>query len=417
MATTRTFNDMLNEYLTDDLLMDELVKRDYFLNKIAKDEDWKGGDVIVPFRGARASSIKFGGLTSASDIAQSKYVRGKIEDYREVWGSMVFNETDLQQHDGKIPESTFLNILPDEIDDFMENFKEVVSFQLAAGPHMATVTDATNAATGIFVVDRIDRFIIDQKLTLDDSNSSTTDVYVIGVNINTSEVTCSATRGGAAADLSAYAVAQSAKFYYDGVWDGSASISFQSIKDALLSNANGGSASLHGVSKLAYPYLQAVNVLGSDISASNILDKLFDAYVTVRTKARGKASTLVMSYKHWGSVMKSQQIEKGSYKVVADPKRSEYGWTETTIASTTKGEALTIAGVQEMPDDVIFILDWNTMKFLSNGGFKKRKSPEGKMFYEVRNTTGYQYIVDTCLFGEMKYTKVGNNGIIYSISY
>lgn len=408
---------MLNQYLTDDLLMEELIKRDYFLTKIATDEDWKGGDAIVPFRGAQASSIKFGGLTSSNDIAQSKYVRGTISTYREVWGSLIFNETDLQQHNGKIPESTFLRILPDEIDDFMDNFKETVSFQLAAGPWFATVTDSTNAALGIQKVDRIDKFMLRQKLTIDDDNSSPISVYVIAININTNEVTLSNTRDGSAVDLSAYTAGQNAHFYYDGVWDGTTSISFISIKNALLSAANGGGTTLHGQTKLSYPYLQAVNIDGSSISATNILDKLFDDYVSVRVKARGKASTFVMSFKNWASVMKSQQLQKGAYKVVNDPKRPEYGWSETLIASTTTGEALTIAGVQEMPDDVIFILDFNSMQFMSNGGFKKRVSPEGKMYHEVRNTTGFQYIVDTCLYGELKHRKPGNNAIIYGISY
>lgn len=417
MATERTFNNMLNEYLTDDLLSEELIKRDYFLTKISKDEDWKGGDVIVPFRGAQASSIKFGGLTAANDIAQTATVRGRISAYREVWGSLILNETDLVQHDGKIPESTFLRILPDEIDDFMDNFKETVSFQLAVGTHMALVTASGSAASGLFTVDRIDRFIIGQKLTLDDDNSDPVDVYITAIDINTNVVTCSLTRGGAAADLSAYTAAQNAKFFYDGVWDGTNNISFISIKNALLSAANGGDTTLHGQTKTAYPYLQAVNVDGSDMSASNFVEKLFDKYVTIRIKARGKASTFVMSYKNWGSCMKSQQIEKGAYTVVGAPKKSEYGWHEMTIASTKTGETLDIAGVQEMPDDLVFCLDWSTMKFLSNGGFRKRVSPDGRLYHEIRNTTGYQYVVDMCLYGEMKYVKPGNNGVIYGISY
>lgn len=414
MATTRTFNAMLNEYLTNELLMEELIKRDFFLQKIAKDEDWKGGDVIVPFRGSQASSIKFGELTASNDISQSKYVRGKIQAYQEVWGSLVFNETDLQQHDGKIPESTFLRILPDEIDDFVDNFKEVVSFQLGVGGKFAEVSDATNAATGIMIVDRVDRFILQQKLIIDDDDSAQLEVYVTAINLNTNAVTFSLTRGGAAADLSAYTVGQNAGFYYDGAL---ANGTFISIKDGLLSAANGGLAQLHGQTKLSYPYLQCINIDGSTITAANILDKLFDAYVDVRIKARGKAETFVMSFKNWASVMKSQQIEKGQYKLVNDVKRSEYGWFEVTVACTTRGEALTIAGVQEMTDDVIFIIDWKSMKFLSNGGFRKRVSPEGQMFYEIRNTSGYQYIVDCCLFGELQHTKPTSNGIIYGISY
>ncbi len=417
MATTRTFDSMLNEHLTDDLLMEELLKRDYFLNKIAKEEDWKGGDVIVPFRGAQASSIKFGGLTSSNDIAQSAYVRGKIEDYKEVWGSLIFNETDLVQHDGKIPESTFLRVMPDEVDDFMDNFKEVVSHQIGVGTAFMTVTDATNAATGIMIVDRIDRALLGLKCILDDDNSPTVEVYITAINVNTKAVTLSLTRGGAAADVSAYSVAQSAKFYYDGAWDGSTSSSFISIRNALLSAANGGDTALHGQTKTAYPYLQAVNIDGSGFSASNIVEELFDAYVDVRIKARGKASTIVMSFKNWGSCMKSQQIEKGAYAVVGSPKRSQFGWQEMTIASTKTGDTLDIAGVLEMPDDIIFFLDWSTMKFLSNGGFRKRVGPDGQMYYTVRNTTGYQYIVDMCLYGEMKYTRPGNNAVIYGISY
>lgn len=414
--TDRSFNSMLNEYLTNDLLMEELIKRDYFLQKIVRDEDWKTGDVIVPFRGSQASSIKFGSLTASNDISQSNYVRGKITAYKEIWGSLIFNEADLQQHNGKIPESTFLRVLPDEIDNFMDNFKEVTSFQMAAGPYFASVTDSTNAATGVFIVDRIDRFILAQKLTLDDSDSVAVAVYVIAIDINTNSVTLSLTRGGAAANLAAYTAASSARFYYDGVLD-AADNTFISIKAALLSAANGGDATLHGQTKLSYPYLQAVNISGAAITAANLLDKLFDAYVDVRTKARGKASTFVMSFKNWASVMKSQQLEKGSYKVVNDTKRSEFGWWETTIASTTQGESLDVAGVQEMPDDVIFILDWKSMKFLSNGGFKKRVSPDGDMYFEIRNTTGYQYVVDCCLFGEMQHHKPSSNGIIHSISY
>jgi len=417
MTTDRSFSAMLNEYLTNELLMEELIKRDYWLNKVAKDEDWKGGDVIVPFRGARASSVKFGGLTASNDIAQSKFVRGKINAYKEVWGSLIFNEADLQQHDGKMPESTFLKILPDEIDNFMDYFKELTSFQLGSGPYFAKVTDSTSAASGIQIVDRVDRFIIDMKCTIDDDNSSPIDVYVTNIVVDTGAVTFSLTRGGAAADLSAYTSGQNAKLYYDGVWDGTDSSSFISIKDALLSSANGGAATLHGQTKTAYPYLQAVNVDGSSVSGTNIVEKLFDFYVTVRQKARGKAETLVMSYKNWGSIMKSQQIQKGAFVVTEAPKKSEFGWTDMTIASTQTGDSLTISGVQEQPDDLIYAVDWKSMKFLSNGGFKTRKAPDGRMYYEVRNTTGYQYIVDTCLFGEMQHTKPSNNGVIYGISY
>jgi len=50
MSTTRTFQDMLNEYLPNRLLKEELIKRDYILSTIDKDDSWKGGKLIVPFK-------------------------------------------------------------------------------------------------------------------------------------------------------------------------------------------------------------------------------------------------------------------------------------------------------------------------------------------------------------------------------
>lgn len=411
--STRTFQAMLNEYLPNELLFQELIKRDYILQKVKQRTDWKGGTLIVPFRGAQASSIKFGGLTSESDISESTFVRGTIADYVEAWGTMSFNHRDLLDHSGKIPESTFLRILPDEIERFIEYMKMVVSIQLGTGPHFATLT-ADGDASGNITVDKIDRFNIGQKIRLQDGNTAVADYYVIAINVNTSVVTVSASRGGAAADVSAYTTSQNAKVYHDGL--SASGGAFTSITSALLSAANGGSSTLHGVSKLAYPHLQAVNVAGSSITASNILDKLFDAYSEVRKKARGNANTFLMSYKHLGSVMKQIELAKGPFSVSKQPNASLYGWTEIEITSV-KG-ALTLVGVQEWSDSEIAMLDWNSMCFNSNGGFKKRMGPNGNEYFEVRSSSaGFKYLVDVSLFGEMSYEQVGNNGIIYGISY
>ena len=415
MSTTRTFQDMLNEYLPNKLLKEELLKRDYILSNIEKDDKWKGGKLIVPFKAAGASSVKMGGLTAANDISEDKHVRGSIDDYKEMWGSMIFNHRDLMDHSGKIVEDSFLKILPDTIEDFMEYIKMVASIQMGTGPHFAKVTDGTNAATGVMIVDHVDRFVLNQKVTLDDDNSAAASFYVIAIDVNTDAVTFSATRGGAAADVSAYTVAQNAKFYTDGA----ETTSFTSIRSVLLSAANGGSATVHGQSKLAYPFLQAVNVSGASITASNILDKLFDAYTEVRKKAKGRADRFVMSYKHFGSVLKlieNKTNGAANWQItIEDKKASLYGWDEVVINSV-KGK-LTIVGIQEWDDDVIALLDMKAMVFRSNGFFQKRKSPEGLEYFEVRNTTGFQYIIDISLFGELEINKPGHCGIIYGISY
>lgn len=317
----------------------------------------------------------------------------------------------LMEHNGKIPETSFLRLLPDEIEQFMGYMKGAVSVQLGTG-QLGTVTSDTNHATGLSVVDHIERFEIGQKVTLDDDDSAAADYYVTAINVNTDTITVSATRGGAAANISAYTVAQNAKFFYDGA----DTASFVSIRSALLSAANGGTTNLHGVAKTAHPILQAVNVDGSSITETNILDKIFDSYTEVRRRAKGNARTVLMSYKNLGSVMKSIETQRGQYKTSeGSMKANIYGWTEIEITSV-KG-SLMVVGLHEWDDDVIAFIDWGSMKFFSNGMFKKRTSPDGDQYFEVRNTTGYQYIVDVSLFGELVHLKPGQNGIIYGISY
>lgn len=411
MATTRTFSAMLNEYLTPKLLTEELVKRIWFMTEVEQKTDWKGGDIVVPFEGNPATSISVGSLTASNDIAEADFVRGKVTSQPEAWFSLIFNQRDLQEHDGKMPESTFLDVMERTVGPGMDFFREALSYQFVGGPSICSVTDDTNAATGVLIVDRIERLYKGQKVTLKDSDSSA-DVYITNIVLDTSAITVSATRGGGAADVAAH-TGTSPKLYLPG---GSGGL-FTSMRQALLSATNGGASTLHTKTKTDYTFLQCLNVSGADVTASNIVEKLFDFYVTVRRKNRGKAKKLVMSLKHWGSVMKSQQIQKGAFKVVSDPKKAEYGWWETTIASTTNGESLTVVAVPEMDDDVIFAFDPGSVKIHSNGGVKKHKTPDGNEFYVVRNTTGYQYIVDTVFRGDSVWYGPARNGVLHSISY
>jgi hypothetical protein len=413
MGTTRSFQDMLNEYLPNDLLKEEFVKRDFLLSKIDKDNDWLGGNLVVPFKAAGASSVSFGSLTASNDIGEDKYVRGGVSGHKEVWGSMIFNHRDLMEHQ-QISEQNFLKILPGTIDDFMDYMKNVVSVNLLNGAHFAKLT-GDGQVGGTMVVDRPDRFVIGQKCYVDDDDSSPSAAgYVSAIDMNTKTITLVTARGGSTPlDISAYTVAQNAKVYNDGAQ----SNSFSSLRDALLSAANGGSSSLYGVTKTLYPYLQAINVDGSDITATNIMSKIFDALTTVRQLGKGNPTDVVMSYKNLASCIKVIEASKGAFNVVPGSQRaSQYGWTEIEVGSVTKG-ALKLVGVQEADDDIIMFLDWRGLKFHSNGFFQKRMSPDGIEYFEVRATSGFQYIVDVCLFGELVVNRPSYCGVLYSISY
>jgi hypothetical protein len=412
---------MLNEYLPNELFSEEMVKRDWLLTNVEKDMGWLGGDLIVPFVGAGASSVEFNQMPGSSDISEDAFVRGKLTGPGvEVCGAMLFNGKDLYEHPGSgISEKTFLKILPDRVEAFMGYVKEVVSVAILNSDYFSKVTADTDLANGIVSVDHIDRFKLGQKVMLDDDDSAAAAYYVTAINVNagsgtnnTGTVTLSASRNGGAANIAAYTLAQNSKFYHPGAQGAS----FTSVRMALLSAANGGSASHHGQTKTSYPILQAVNVDGSSITSANILDKILDAYTQVRRRGKGNASKIVLSYKHLGSILKLIELNKGPFKVTATATRASlYGWTEIDLNSV-RGQ-LTVVGVQEMDDDVIFLLDMNNMTFRTNGMFQKRKAPDGKEYFESRGTSGFTYIVDIILTGDLEIRAPGHCGVIYGVSY
>lgn len=416
MATTRSFSTMLNDYLPNELLKEELVKRDFLLSKVEKDDSWKGGTLVVPFKGAGASSVSFASLTDSSNITEDQYVRGEVSGHKEVWGSMVFNHRDIMEHD-LLSEQNFLKLLPDTIESFMDYFKNAVSVNLLNGAHFAKAT-ADGDASGNLTVDRPDRFVLGQAVFIDDDDStpanSNTACWVSAINMNTSVVTFVTAKGGATpVNLSTYTLAQNTKCYHPGAQ----ASAFSSLRGAVLSAANGGDSTLYGQTKTAYPYLQAINVDGSDITAVNLMQKIFDALTTIRRLGRGNPTDVVMSYKNFGTCLKIVEASKGGFNVSpGSSKASQYGWSELEVGSVTRG-GLKLVAVQEADDDVIFFIDWRALKFHSNGFFKRRKSPDGIEYFESRATTGYTYIVDVCLFGELVVHRPSYLGILHSISY
>lgn len=421
MATTRTFQAMLNDFLPNELLKEEIVKRDYLLNKIEKDDTWigastgvsgNGGALVVPFKAAGASSVSYGQLSASNDIAEDVYVRGTITTQPEVWGSMIFNHRDLMEHE-TVSEKNFLKILPDSINDFMDYMKNVVSVNLLNGAAFAKVPLGSASAAGLVVVDRPDRFVIGQKVIVTTTSPTTLTGYVSTINMNTQTVLLVTARGGATPlDFSGNAVPAAGGIYNDGAQ----TTPFSSLRGALLSAANGGTTTLYGQTKTAYPYLQAINVDGAAVTAANIVEKAFDAYTITRKFGKGNPTDIIMSYTNLGYVMKVIEASKGAYNVVpGSQKASQFGWTEITIGSVTN-QALKFVGVQEMDDDIIMYVDWRGLKFYSNGFFRKRKSPDGIEYFEIRAQSGYQYIVDICLFGDLVVHRPSYMGIMYGIS-
>lgn len=412
MSTTRTFQDMLNQFLPTDLLKEEQIKRNWIMQSVERDDSWKGGDLVVPFRGARASSVAFGSLTDSTDIAEEVYVRGSITGgYPEVWGSMVFNHKDLIEHD-KISEQNFLKLLPDTVDDFMDYMKQCVSLSWLNGPAFATLT-VDGTALGVIVVDRPERFELNQKVYLYNSTDGLSSAcYVRSIVMDTATITLySARSGGAVVNVSTYTVAEGTKVYFDG----SQANGLTSLKLSCLSATNGGTSTLYGQTKTAYPYLQCINVNGATSTAATILDDIFNAYTTIKNRGKGNPNKAVMSYLRLGYIMALLEQQKGAYHIDQKGTRvNSYGWTEITIFGV-KGQ-LEVVGIQEMDDDYILFLDMRAMKIFTNGFFRKRQNPDGREYFETRATTGYKYIIDICLFGDLVLLRPSYCGILYGLT-
>lgn len=413
MGTLRTFQDMLNEYLTYDLLKEQMVNKSYLMNKIEKDDGWKGGTLPVPFKAAGASSLKFGGLTASNNIAQDKFVRGSVSTYKEVWGSMIFNQRDLVEQDGKVNEKSFLKLLPQVVEDFTGLMRNNVSINVLNGAHVAQAT-ANGTSGGLLTLDRPDRLEIGQEVEFKGTVAPLISGYVSAINMNTLVVTFVTARNGSTpVDLSSYTTADAAKVYIPGAFANS----FTSVRSSLLSAANGGSATLYGQTKTAYPYLQAINIDGSAWDATNLLSKIFDGFTDCRRYGKGNPNEVLMSYKNLATVMKLIEASKGAYKTTPTTQKAQnYAWTEIEIFGV-KG-VLKVVGIQEIDDDVIMFIDWSALKFHSNGMFRKVKDPDtGSEYYKIRGEDGYQYIVDMFLFGEFILSRPSYCGIAYNVAY
>lgn len=427
MSTTRTFQDMLDDYVPEKVIVEEVVKRDYILTNIERDDSWTGAggaggaaagvnaEYIVKFKAGQASSVSYGALTDETDVAEDKYVRGRITTQKEIWGTLMFNQRDLMENK-KISEQKFLDILPECIETFADYFRGVVSVNLLNGDHFAKAV-ADGAAGGTIKVDRPDRFTYNQKVYWKDADTAAVAGYVSAINMNTQIVTFTAARDGAggATDLSGYTLAGAAKAYNPGAQV--AGTAFLNLRSALLSLTNGGDTLLHEVAKTAYPYLQAINIDGTDITATNIIEKIFDAMTTVRLFGKGNPRTVLLSLRNFGSAIKAVEAKKGNFNVVPDSQKSdEFGWEEIMIGSVFKG-ALKLVGVHEMDDDIMIILDWRALKFASNGFIQKVRTPDGLEYFVKRATSGYKYIMDICLFGELVVKIPSYCGIIFNVDY
>lgn len=412
MATTQSFSNMLKRFMPYNMLVEEMRKRNYLWRTISKDSSWMGGRLEVPFEGGEASSITLGSLPSTSDISETVAVLGYEDNYREIWGSMIFNEKDLDlNNDFK---GSFLKILPGKINQFLTRLERDFSHLILNGPAIDSLT-ANGTALGIATVNFPERFSIGQKVIVRRSTPAAIVGYVRTINMEDKELELyDARTDGAVIDISTYTTALSSALYQDGsvtVPGGVLQNNFNSLRNSLLSAANGGDASIHNQTKLSYPILQAVNIDGSGITAATVLEEIFDAFYEVTRIGKGMPTEILVSFKHYGNIAKDLEANR---RFAVEDSSSGYGFVSVKVRGPQG--SMVITALRDMDDDVVFIMDWKALKFYGSHFFE-RKRHFGNQEYMIRNTTGYQYVVDIRLYGNLIVHAPSYCGVIHSISY
>ena len=411
----RTFNQMLLDYVPEELLKNEMIKKDWFLQNIQIVDGWAGGEMQVSFKEAAASSFAYGQLTDENDVGESVLVRGIVPGHKYVSATMKINERDLREHGGssKISKQSFLKILPDEINDHVQAFKEIFSHNLLNGKKLAKAT-ASGDATGVLKIDRPERLMVGMKLEIRDTAGAVEVGYISEQSLPTLEVKFVTTRGGTTpVDLSGFTMANFPYVVIPGAEDKA----FASLKELLLPASVGGTTTVFGKSKSVYSYLQSHAENGSTITATNIIGKIFDAYTNHRRFYKGNAQKVVMSFKNFAACMKQLESSKGAFNVVPGSRKTDlYGYDQATIHGVGGG-LLEFVACQEMDDDCIMLLDMSTMKFHTNGLIRRIKSPDGLEYYTRRGVNGYVHFLDHECYGEFVLNKPQGNAIIHSINF
>ena len=423
-----SFDALLKEYLPYDLLVEEVIKRDFLLSNVKKDNSWKGGDLKVPFIGNAASSMAFGRLpgfssggtdtgldavTAGTNIVQDNYVVASINAQKELWGSMIFNDRDLSAH-GSL-EQSFLKILPDRINAFTSAMRESLSGCLLTGGHIDTIVSSDNADDTI-VVNRPERFSIGQfiEIRATGTTDETVRCYVKTINMNSGTLSLDSkfTLDDEDHSVDLDNVADGDKIFHENGANNSGAL-FSSLASQLMAAE---SATIFDQTKANYPHLQAYeNASVGDVEADSgvALSTIFDAMVQVRRIGKGNPTDVVMSYELYAQCLKELD---GKLQYSSETgKASKYGWSEISVGGP-KG-SIKLVAVPEMDKDKAFILDWNAIKLHSNGMIERRSAPDGKQFYEVRAAQGFQYIVDHRFFGELVVSKPSHCGALSGITY
>jgi hypothetical protein len=376
--------------MPEKLIMNDFEKKNYLWQAVEKDGDYVGSTWEVPRLEAGFSSLQYGTLTADTDIAEAQVAMG-TQSAVELWGTILVRESDLYRHGDM--EKSYLKIMPDQVDRFVNRIQEKVSTSVLQGDRVCLATANGDASGNITVArEHASLFSIGEKVTVDDSDSSPVTGYIRTINVNTGVLTIfDARTGGSAVNLSAYTTAQSALIQIVGT----SSEKFLSLVEACLPASLGGSDSLYGLTKANYTVLQSAQISGSTWTKATVLDDILAAYYDVRKIGRGSQKEVWCNYGMFKNVAQALETNR---RFVAGDKKSGYGFNSVTFVGPES--EIKLVAMREMPTDKVWMLDPSeSMKFAGKEPFKMSLY-DGSKYFMVRTVSGGPaYVSDIALRG------------------
>lgn len=392
MALTSNFDVLLKEYAPNDLLKNEVSRINWFLNKLKKDTQWPLGQYQIPLETQEASRFEWGALPAANDIPIAAYAKPYVSAPKQLLGSMIFDQVDLERHSGDMKKS-FLSILPSKINQFAERMSEQINMGILSDGSICPVT-ANCTVGGLVTVgkSRVTLFTGGQKIQLLGTGGATLKTgYVRNIDVNAGTfLVYNAATGGAVVDLSAMTLALATKVYAVGATVERAT----SLVDICFSAANGGADTLYGgslvksASAVFQPYYSD---LSSATTGATFLTALYDALYECEEMGRGGIQKeVLLPYQAFKAVAKANE---GNRKYEMGKTESIYG--TSSVKLTGPHGDMTVRAARGIPVDKAFFVDYNALTIASRGELIKKANPmSDQEAFEIRNTTGFQYIVD-----------------------
>ena len=447
MAIAAAWQTIINDKMDLNEMAYAQLKRSAMYDALTKSADWLGvsssgsdkRSYKVEFLAGGTGNVRMGGLSASAAIQKAKPVVGLVQSYKDITMSLMFNEKDLEDFEigSKGYENKVMVSVARQIEGNTQNTKNRIEDQFINGGIVCNVTSIANAATGILVVDRPEKLKIGDNVQLaaaDASSDKNKQVFVIGINKNTKAVTFSLTQGGSAGNISTYVASTAAltKIAVDGTVDSAGAITgaLDGIKPVLLSAANGGDATYLGLTKTAYPFLQALNINGSTYTSSDILQNIFQSWSTEialqLTEFKGKkAKNLQVSPLNYAKIAQSYEFHKGSFRKNDDPTLKVFDASKMTIASMETGGELTFERNESLSDDVMYGLNMESWRLISNKALSYRKGeiqPSGYLGYSwytervAGDGGGYTHILDGGMSAQIVCGSPESNFVIHGLS-